>query len=222
MINFFKLVKLIKEISKPIMFKIYKQKLKRFLRLKVKSKIAEEDLISYETKRIILDKYRQIYNVTTFVETGTFLGDTVEFFKNKFVKLVSIELSEDLFIRASQRFSDNNNVQILHGDSGKIFETLLPTFTIPTLFWLDGHYSSEFFLNDEYVSTAKGERNTPIEKEIELLLNCDIPHIILVDDARLFIGKNDYPTISHLKNMLYDYPYQLFVDSDIIHILPKN
>ena len=67
--------------------------------------------------------------------------------------------------KAIKRFADDKNVRILQGDSGKELPSLIDGVEEPVLFWLDGHYSSEFFVKDEYIRTAKGEKNTPIEKE---------------------------------------------------------
>ena len=43
-----------------------------------------------ELKRAILNSYREKYSLNTLVETGTFFGETVEFFKKSFKKLYSI------------------------------------------------------------------------------------------------------------------------------------
>ena len=90
------------------------------------------------------------------------------------------------------------------------------------LFWLDGHYSSEFFYNGEYIITAKADKNTPIEEELDIILNSKYLNIILIDDARLFNGENDYPTITNIKQKLIssERNYTLQVFDDIIHILP--
>ena len=43
---------------------------------------------SYEFKRSILKNCKDKYGLKIFVETGTFTGDTVEFFKNSFKKSI--------------------------------------------------------------------------------------------------------------------------------------
>lgn len=157
------------------------------------------------------------------METGTFLGDTIEFLKAKFNFLFSIELSEELATRAKIRFKDDKNIKILNGDSGAVLEKLVPELNEPTLFWLDGHYSSEFYLNGEYFVTAKADKNTPIEKELDIILSSPFKHIILIDGARLFIGENDYPTIQKLEEKVRasDKGYKVIVTTDIIQIIPN-
>ncbi len=198
---------------------------KLFGKLKIKKVtqiVQEETLIDYETKRKIIDDYRQQYNLNVLVETGTFLGDTIEYFKNKFDELYSIELSKELAIRAMKRFETDKNISIIQGDSGIIFETLIPSLNSPALFWIDGHYSSEFFHNGEFIITAKSDKHTPVEKELDVLLNSVHRNIILIDDARLFTGTSDYPTLEEVKQKILPYSYSMKVENDIIHITPKN
>ena len=179
--------------------------------------------VTYEHKRKIIDLYRNQLELKILVETGTFLGDTIEFFKVKFNFLFSIELSEELATRAKIRFKSDKNIKILNGDSGAVLEKLVPELNEPTLFWLDGHYSSEFYLNGEYFVTAKADKNTPIEKELDIILSSPFKHTILIDDARLFIGENDYPTIQEVEEKVKasDKGYKVIVTTDIIQIIPN-
>ena len=83
----------------------------------------------------------------------------------------------------------------------------------PCLFWLDGHYSAGI--------TAKGEKETPIWEELEHI--CDHPiknHVILIDDASLFVGKNDYPNLDSLQKFVESrFPDNIFeVRDDMIRI----
>ncbi len=194
---------------------------------KVKTKIRriltkEVTPPSYEYKRSEIDNIRQKYSLHILVETGTFLGDTIEFFKPFFKKLYSIELAEDLARDAQQRFANDHHVRILQGDSGEVLKSLIKEIDEPALFWLDGHYSSEFFLGDKFIKTGKGKKDTPIEEELNVILSSSIKHLILIDDARLFVGENDYPSLPQLKKLVarHNRAYQLEVKNDIIYILP--
>lgn len=122
-----------------------------------------------------------------------------------------------------RRFSNDLKVSIVHGDSSTQLSNILHSINIPCVFWLDGHYSSEFQLGNKYIITANGGKNTPILDElIQIKLHIVKNHVILIDDARLFKGSNDYPTKSELSNFVKEnFPQHLFsIKKDIIRILP--
>ncbi len=150
--------------------------------------IAKQRTISWFNKK---------YKFNTLVETGTYLGDMVEAQKGNFAQIISIELSEELFKRARHRFRDNNHVTILYGDSGKVLHQVVPGLMKQSLFWLDGHYSGDI--------TALGEKVSPVFEEFDAIFSGPpLNHVILVDDANLFIGTNGYPAadalIRHVKS----------------------
>jgi len=187
----------------------------------LKKKMVIPDMVE---KRKVIDNFIEIFQPRYFIETGTFLGDTVEYFKNKFDVIYSIELSEELANKAKVRFANDINVTIVHGDSSIKLKDMIVDLKEPILFWLDGHYSSEFFIKDEYIKTAKGDTNTPIQLELDVILNSSVLPIILIDDARLFTGKNDYPTLNAIKQQvnISGKNLDVFVNKDIIHIIPQK
>jgi hypothetical protein len=181
---------------------------------------------SYKTKRKTILKTANDYNLNQyFIETGTYFGDTVDYFKNYFVNLITIELSPDLAKRASDRFKSYSNVSVINGDSSKELINILKFIDSPIVFWLDGHYSSEFWIGENLIITAKGEKYTPILEELTLISNHFVKnHVILIDDARLFTGNDDYPKLSVIKEFVSTEmkSYFLTVKNDIIRILPKK
>lgn len=158
-------------------------------------------------------KLQKDHGLTTFVETGTFMGDMVEAQRTYFKKLYSIELGKDLYNQAVARFNKYPHIKIIHGDSGVILNDLLREIHEPALFWLDGHYSAGI--------TAKGDKNTPIMEELRTILSQKYDHVILIDDARLFIGEGDYPTIDEISSFVLgqDPRRMISVADDIIRIL---
>ena len=189
---------------------------------KVKEKII---IPSYEEKRAIILEYKKKFSTNILVETGTFLGDTVEQFKNDFEKIISFELSDELAANAQKRFENYSHIKIVQGDSGKLLLDQLKEIDNPCLFWLDGHYSSEFFMGDQYIITAKGDKNTPIVEELKKILSHPVKqHVILIDDARCFTGNDDYPTIDELKKIISEYrnDMSIVVKRDIIRITPAS
>lgn len=164
--------------------------------------------------KVILD-FARMFNLNTLVETGTYLGQTVDDLKNCFAKIYSIELDKTLFIEARKIFIKNKNVKIIQGDSGAILNKLIKSIKTPSLFWLDAHYSGGI--------TARGLKNTPIIKEIAAVSKSKIKnHIILIDDAREFNGTGDYPTIKQIRVFVAKKfkNYKIEIKDDIIRIYP--
>lgn len=166
-------------------------------------------------KMKVVSSYLKKFSIDDFVETGTFLGDTLHYIAGFGVKCTSIELSEELFKAARMRFKDCKNVKLVHGDSGRRIPELLHGINKPTLFWLDGHYSSGI--------TAGSEINTPISAELQAILGHEIKnHVILIDDARCFNGKDNYPRLDDLlREIREDGSYVTEVSADIIRIVPR-
>lgn len=85
------------------------------------------------------------------------------------------------------------------------------------LFWLDAHYSRG--------DTARGEEETPILKELELIGAHPVRgHLLLIDDARCFGVDEGYPSIERMRETAARlFPSSAFsVDRDIIRIIPMT
>jgi hypothetical protein len=161
-------------------------------------------------------QYAKLFSIMTLIETGTYLGEMVEASKKTFDRIYSIELDSNLYEIAKQRFSKSRSIAIIKGDSGRVLPELLKSIESPCLFWLDAHYCSG-------ASTSGGELITPIMKELECILNHSIKkHVILIDDARLFVGKDDYPTIEELERFILHINPNLVIriENDIIRVHP--
>jgi len=147
-------------------------------------------------KQRAIRAYARKNRLSIFVETGTYRGDMVAAVKHGFEKVYSIELGADLHRLAQERFAADSHVTILQGDSGEVLSGLLPRIDRPALFWLDGHYSEG--------DTARSALITPIRRELDQILAHPLArrHVILIDDARLFTGEDDYPTMESLNAVL--------------------
>jgi hypothetical protein len=171
--------------------------------------------VPHEVKQITILFYSITENTSTLVETGTYFGDTIWEQRKNFRELYSIELSRELFERAQKRFARVKNVTLLNGDSGREIQKVLAKLESRALFWLDGHYSGGI--------TAKGEKECPILEELQHIFESRIEHTILIDDARCFVGENDYPTISELADYVKTYGrHSLKIQNDIIVLLPNE
>jgi hypothetical protein len=162
-------------------------------------------------KQATIAGYGRAFRLAALVETGTYLGDTVEAQRKRFRKVVSIELSPDLYRAALARFANRQNVTLLEGDSADLMESVVAQLERPALFWLDGHYSAGI--------TAHGSLDTPVQRELEIILASADNHVILVDDARCF-GSGDYPTLDAVQALVGRLRpgWTCHVEDDIIRI----
>lgn len=186
-------------------------------------KKVEETLVKYEfgmpvpihssLKHKIISDYAEKLQISTLVETGTYLGAGIDACLQFFDHIYSIEVDHQLAERAKAKYSTNEKVKIIEGDSGKELASLITELKSPVIFWLDGHYSGGI--------TGKGEKNTPIMKELSAIVAHPIKgHLILIDDARCFIGEFDYPSLFEIYEWVkaIDPNYKINVKDDIIRI----
>jgi hypothetical protein len=146
-------------------------------------------------KQRILLRYQKQRRFRTFVETGTFTGEMVAAMRPHFDRVISIEMAPAIYDSAKQRFADDSRVQLLLGDSGALLPKVLAALDHPALFWLDGHYMGG--------GTARADRDSPVQAELASLLRHPTRgHLVLIDDARLFIGTAGYPTIDDLRALI--------------------
>jgi len=163
----------------------------------------------------VISQAARQFGCKTLVETGTYLGDMIARTRHLFDRLYTIEVDARLHANACARFSADPAVTVVLGDSAHELPKILERLTSPAVFWLDGHYSGG--------ETGKGDLDTPIQIEVELILKHPVPgHVILVDDARLFDGSNDYPTLDGFRKQLerLNGSYSFSVASDIIRFVP--
>jgi hypothetical protein len=168
-------------------------------------------------KWITINEFRKERSSRVFVETGTCTGETLFKFVNRFKKAYSIELSKSLFNGVKKRFLNFPNVELFQGDSSQILPQIIPNIKEQALFWLDAHYSGPH--------TAKGDKETPIIKEMEIILkNWREGTVVLIDDARLFVGMDDYPAMDDFRSFIKEKNPNLNfeVKGDIIRIFDKS
>lgn len=144
-------------------------------------------------KRKTVAAYAKEYQCNILVETGTYLGEMVEYQAKNFRRIFSIEIADIFYDFSSKRLRKYENISIIKGDSsvelGKVCEKISPDDRV--LFWLDGHYSGG--------QTGKGEKECPIYEELTNIFNIRADKdVILIDDARCFNGQGDYPALPEL------------------------
>lgn len=152
---------------------------------------AQENIYEFSPAHDLIKKLKLKHGVDVFIETGTFIGNSLIGLKDEFSSLYSIELDPGIFQIAKKRLQDYPHVKIIQGDSSKVLPMIIKDLSRPAIFWLDAHYSSGV--------TAKGDLQTPVVKELKGILSHHIKkHCILIDDVKDFNGTNDYPTVDWL------------------------
>ena len=170
-------------------------------------------------QQALLRQYAREYGLNVFVETGTYCGDMVKALIGSMKRIYSIELGDELYKRTKTRFQNNKNVVLIHGDSSQELDKIHQKLEEPALFWLDGHFCGEL--------TGKGEKETPIYKELEQILNTPCKeHVIIIDDARLFMSSDrvEYPTIDDIIQFVKSKSnnFDIIVQDDSFRITPKS
>jgi hypothetical protein len=146
-------------------------------------------------KRYSLLSLLRAHGLGLVVETGTFLGDMAAFLSARGFDVITIELDPKLAALARLRFADNRRVHLIEGDSGTRLPTIVGQLTHPALFYLDAHYSGP--------GTGKGDIETPISAEIDLILQrAPAGSVVAIDDANCFGTQPDYPPLQDFLDAL--------------------
>ena len=132
-----------------------------------------------------LDPNNITYNI--FVETGTFMGQTIFELESVFSKLYTIELDLILYEQAVKTYmyiSLERKIRFIHGDSSiRLEELIMEELNDNSIFFLDGHWSCG--------NTSRGNKDCPLIEECEIIAeNFKYNAIIVIDDYRLF-GTNN-------------------------------
>jgi hypothetical protein len=128
----------------------------------------------------------------TWVETGTYLGDTTLMLSKIAKQVISIEPQARLSKFAKNRLVRCNNVSVINKTSEESITEILETVSGPTCFWLDGHHSGDV--------TYKGLAISPIAQELASIatyLDRNNPIVVFIDDFRLFANSKSSGYPSH-------------------------
>lgn len=175
--------------------------------------------------RDLCTRLRDKFNVSTFVETGTYKGETSRWAAGEFERVYTTEAYPPYWEKAKARHADCQNIEFILGDSRTQLKPILDKLDRPALFWLDAHWMGSLEIGN---ATPGGE--CPLREELDALNQSDHNHIILIDDARLFVGRpgapfdeKQWPTYDEICGLLTArHPRKVFVFEDVIIAVPPE
>jgi hypothetical protein len=169
-------------------------------------------------KQFVIEVLRKV-PIECFIETGTYLGDTAFWASHHFKKVYSIEMAEELWNRVKEKYTSLSNVEFILGDSRDKLEELNYKINCQAVYWLDAHWSAGV--------TAGKECECPLLGEIEVINQSKLEHLIMIDDARLFLFPPPlphdpvaWPDIYTVLNTLYKRERYVVILNDIIFAMP--
>lgn len=127
--------------------------------------------------RHLAEALRDQLGLERAIETGTFQGGGARLLGTMFADVSSIELSPELHEAAHETVADLPHVKLLQGDSREWLPRLVDP-SVPTLYFLDGHWSGG--------PTAGEQGECPVLDELRAIGGGHPDDCVFVDDARLF------------------------------------
>ncbi len=129
------------------------------------------------------------YNIHSFIETGTGLGESLIYaLSYDFKKFYSIEINEELYNKVKNEIN-NEKCLILNNSSEEGLEFILTNFNVKNvLFWLDAHFPGADFGLSSYHETKDEKLRIPLESELRKICNIrDISKdFFIIDDLRIY------------------------------------
>lgn len=114
----------------------------------------------------------------TFVETGTYRGDTIFAMEPLFSTLHTIEIKKEFHDACKAKYQ-GSKIHFHLGDSSKVLPQVLSEIQGDAIFFLDGHWSSK--------DTGRGEKDVPLFEELDAIHTLlSSRALIIIDDYRLF------------------------------------
>lgn len=162
---------------------------------------------------------RDAMGLTTFVEGGTYRGDTSKWAAHNFDAVFTIENSAEMFAIAKQNLIGIPNITMLHGDTRKYLPGIVAQNN-NLIYWLDAHWSG---------GVTYGEFDEcPIFDELAIIFGSDRNHVILIDDARLFLApppsphqRKNWPTLLEIMRSL-PAEWDCLCHDDVLAIIPPS
>ncbi len=163
---------------------------------------------------------KEKHGLRYFVETGTWKGTTTLWAAQHFEKVWTIEADKGYYERAIGCLSGVGNIIMVLGDSSSQLAQILRGIDEPALLWLDAHWCRA----SEHERHA-GYTQCPLLAELLAVKLRGIKHIVMIDDARLFLNPPpppcdpvSWPNLDEVTGALPNYQFR--IERDIIMAEP--
>lgn len=176
------------------------------------------------------DALQEVHPIDTFIESGTYLGETSIKASRCFKQVHTAELNAMFYTNAVSSLKNYANIHVYHGASPVILKNILPNLNEnKILFWLDGHFMSNMpeIVNGEG-PVSINHNYTPILEELAEIKNNHLENcLVLIDDIRLFgstlnhvrvknSGHDLYPLLQQACDLLTDAGFNYVILGDMI------
>lgn len=163
---------------------------------------------------------------STWIETGTYYGDTTKYLSKFARKVITIEADVRLFNIAKKGLNKYKNINIFNGESQNILKQILnqEELTKNICFFLDAHLCQDHIINKK--TYGKENNETPILTELKIieeqLINFNEVNI-LIDDIRLFDNNfQNYPSLDKLVDWSKSIKSKWHIEHDMFIIQYKK
>ena len=143
---------------------------------------------------INIEDVKSKYGLTSFIETGTGMGETItNLIKYNFKLIQSCEI-ENLQYELNILKFNQDNVLLHLGKSETILPIMLDNSNSPSLIFLDAHFPGQGYVRSEFVEDEyKMSEILPLEVELNILEKWEHidKSVVVIDDIRIY-EKGDY------------------------------
>lgn len=159
-------------------------------------------------KELILN-IKEIIGYNSFIETGTYRGESSIWASKIFSKVYTFEASKEIFEQLDLR--KYSNINSFYGDS---VEHLPIALIEPSIVYLDAHNSG-----------GQTHNSYPLLNEIDVINKSLLNHTIIVDDARFCMSLFNNETYGELVDIVNKLVYNdryVVIYEDMLIAIPRN
>ncbi len=172
-------------------------------------------------KHKVFIQYKDTYRLNVLIEMQHGGNNIADELRKGFRQLYTIQYAADEINVVATASIKGRQTTVQEGSISKVLKDTVEALQEPALIWLDGSCHS----NAENADTSKEDSDSTgfgMYDELDSLLTSSQMNVICINDARLFKGKNGYPSVEQIEDIVRNSrrPYMIFVREDMIHILP--